>query len=229
MNSLKIIDLGCLPYEESYLVQRRILKELMRGESEDVLLLAEHPAVITMGRKGVREHVYAASEYLKKENIQVLEVDRGGDVTIHCPGQLVTYPLFNLNRHKKDIRLFIKRLEGALAETVFEYNLAADKGVDSTGVWVDGKKIGFIGIGLSHWITYHGASLNINNDLRYFSMIKPCGLDGVRVSSLKEMLSREVPMNELKRVVAEKYCEVFDFANSFRSEKDALLAKEKAS
>jgi lipoate-protein ligase B len=229
MNNLKIIDLGFTPYRESYLFQRRILNDLIRGESEDVLLLAEHPVVITMGRRGTRKHIYADRELLKKEKIGVLEVDRGGDVTIHCPGQLVTYPLFDLNRHKKDIRLFINKLETALSETLLKYGLVADKGIDLTGVWVEGKKIGFIGIGVSHWITYHGASLNINNDLEYFSIIKPCGIDGLAVSNLKNMLNREVPMNDLKEVMAEKYCEVFDFATSYKSEKDAMLVKEGAS
>ncbi|MBN1872013.1 MAG: lipoyl(octanoyl) transferase LipB [Candidatus Omnitrophica bacterium] len=229
MKSLKIIDLGYSSYKASYQIQKKILNEIIKDESGDTLIMAEHPNVITLGRKGGADHIYATTRFLDAKGIEVLEVDRGGDVTIHGPGQLVTYPLFNLRRHKKDILFFIKRLEEVLEKTVRHYGLVKDGTIDLTGLWVGGKKVAFIGIGISHWATYHGTSLNVNNDLKYFSIIKPCGIDGLRVSSLKEMLNKEISMDEIKDVIKEKYCEVFEFDNTSEREKNAVLAKKEAS
>jgi len=222
MKILDVIDLGLVEYEEAHILQKGILAEKKRSGGNDCILLTEHPNVFTIGRSGSRENIFAEETERPGERVRVVEADRGGDVTFHGPGQLVAYPLFDLNAHTKDVRRFIKNLERVLELSALEYGLTADRHKQYTGLWVDGKKIGFIGIGVSGWVTYHGLSINANVDLKYFSMIRACGIDGLKVGSIKSMLKRSVEISPLKETLLKSCREVFGFDYLRRREKKTL-------
>ena len=226
MKTLNVIDPGILSYEEAYLLQKKILAEKKQNKGDDFILLVEHPDVFTIGRSGSRKNILADEDIIKNRGVKIIDVDRGGDITFHGRGQFVAYPIFDLNNHVKDIRLFIRNLERVLELTMFGYGLIANKEEKDTGLWVGGKKICFIGIAISNWITYHGISINVNVDLNYFSMIRPCGIDGLRVSNLQSILKRTIDINLLKERFLEKCCEVFGFERPYRYSENAFMAKE---
>ncbi|MDP3788885.1 MAG: lipoyl(octanoyl) transferase LipB, partial [Candidatus Omnitrophota bacterium] len=205
-----------------------ILAEKKSGEGCDYLVLVEHPNVFTIGRKGSEDHILADRYFIKNEGLKILHTDRGGDITFHGIGQVVAYPIFDLRNHTKDVRVFIRQLERVITMTLKGYGIDTDGNSSHTGIWAEGSKIGFIGIGFSNWITYHGLSLNANVDLRYFSMIRPCGIEGVTVTSIKKILKRPVEIDSLKQLVIEKFCEVFNFGECCNS-KNAAVAFAAAS
>lgn len=217
-----VIDLGVAPYDEIYRLQKAILAEKKAGDKCDYLIFVEHPNVFTIGRNGSEDNILAGSSFLKNEGLEILHTDRGGDITFHGIGQIVAYPIFDLRNHAKDIRLFIRQLERVIAITLECYGISVDEKKSYTGVWTESSKIGFIGIGLSSWITYHGLSLNANVDLRYFSMIRPCGIKCVRVTSMEKILNKPVEINFLKQLMIEKFCEVFGFEECCNSENAAM-------
>ena len=228
MKTLNEIDLGVLPYEDTYFLQKKILQDIKINRSDDSILVVEHPDIFTIGRSGSKKNILVDKEYIRESGIKIIDVDRGGDITFHGMGQLVAYPIFDLRRHTKDIRIFLKNLERSLELTISEYGLTADKEEQYTGIWVGGNKVGFIGIGVSNWITYHGISINVNVDLKYFSMIRPCGIDGLRVSSLQNILKRTIDLGSLKEIFLKKCCEVFGFEHLHRCSKNAFMAEEEA-
>lgn len=226
MRSLNVIDLDVLPYEDTYFIQKQILAKKKPRPCEDYMLLVEHPAVLTIGRSGTKKNLLVDEVFLSKNDLKIVEIDRGGDITFHGIGQVVVYPIFDLRNHIKDVRLFIKNLEYALELSVSEYGLTADKEKKYSGLWVRGDKIGFIGIAISNWITYHGVSINANVNLEYFSTIRPCGIDNLRISSLQKILNKDVDLKLLKAIIVKKFCEVFGFDRSYRCPQDAALAKK---
>lgn len=226
MKTLKIIDVGTLAYEDTYFLQKRLAREIKLKERDDHIMLAEHPAVFTVGRSGSGKNILIDPGIIRDKGIRVIDVDRGGDVTFHGKGQLVAYPVFDLNKHAKDVRLFIRNLERVLELTVSLYGIAADTEIEHTGLWAGGRKIAFIGIAVTNWVTYHGISINANVDLEYFSMIRPCGIDGLKVTSLREILNRPVDIEALKESLLKKFCEVFGFERLYRYPEDAFMAKE---
>jgi lipoate-protein ligase B len=226
-NTLGIIDLGTSSYEKTYELQRSLVANKKSNECEDYILLVEHPNVFTIGRRGSRKNVLVGEGVLAKNDLKIVDADRGGGITFHGIGQLVIYPIFDLLKHDKDVRRYIKSLERVLELAVSNYGLAADREKKYTGLWVNGKKVGFIGIGVSHWISYHGISINANVDLTYFSMIKPCGLNNLKVSSLKEILNRQIDFCSLKNIFIKNFLEVFGFESWRKCSEDAFLVKEK--
>ena len=229
MKMLNIMDLGTRSYEETYQLQKILLARKKKTELEDYILLVEHYNVFTIGRRGSRKNLLVNERILDKHNLKIVNVDRGGDITFHGIGQLVIYPIFDLTKHARDIRLFIKNLERVLELTISEYGLTAESEEKRTGLWVKGEKIGFIGIGISNWITYHGISINANVDLSYFSMIKPCGIDNLRVGSLHKILKQDIDLYSLKSLSIKHFSEVFGFESWYRRSEDAILVTEKAS
>jgi len=211
MRNLKVKDLGLAGYQHALDMQKRTVERVRAGESGDTLILSEHPAVITIGSGGSEGNILEDSGKPLEEKIEVIKACRGGDVTVHSPGQVISYPIFDLRRHGKDLRLFIRNLEEVLGMVVSEYGLEAEDNLEYTGLWIGGRKIGFIGIAVTHWITYHGASLNINNNLEYFLKIVPCGIKGVCVTSLKDLLNKDIDIDSVKKRICEKFCEVFGF------------------
>ncbi len=197
-------DLGRAPYGPVWDLQRRLVAGLKAGEGPDRLLLVEHEPVLTLGRRTVPAHLLLDRATLAARGYEVFEVERGGDVTYHGPGQLVGYPILDLRRHKKDVRWYAETLLASVVRVARELGLPAfhRTGVE-TGVWVDLPegglgKLASLGVRVETWVTYHGVALNVNTDLARFDVVVPCGLPGVRMVSLASLLGRPVPMAEVR-------------------------------
>jgi lipoate-protein ligase B len=174
------------------------------------LILCEHFPVFTLGRLGKVENILADKESLKSKGLEIISVNRGGDITFHGPGQLVAYPIFNLANYKKDLRYFLNKLEEVAIEFLKHFGCFAYAKKGFTGVWLQEKKIASIGIGVKRWVSFHGLAININTDLHFFSVIKPCGLD-VEMTSLSQAVNRKINMDTAKKVIAERFKALFGF------------------
>lgn len=209
MMKINLLDLGLKDYQEVWSLQNKLVKKRISGEIEDTLILVEHFPVITLGKRGKREEILVSQEYLSREEIIVLYVDRGGRITFHGPGQLVAYPILNLTLVKRDIHWYIRNLEKVIIKLLAKLGIKSTSRKGYTGVWVGEKKIASIGIGIKKWVTYHGLALNVSTDLSYFSLINPCGLDK-KVTSIAEVLSFSVEMNKIRALLVDSFCEVFE-------------------
>jgi lipoate-protein ligase B len=185
------VALGRANYEETLDLQRRLHARRVAGEIPDVVLTVEHPPVFTLGRSGSRQHVLASAEDLKREGIAIFEVERGGDVTYHGPGQLVVYPILDLRDHGRDVKRYVAALEEAAIRTLADVGIEAGRRPGYPGVWVKARKIASIGVYVRHWVTRHGLALNVAVDRAHFAMINPCGL-GVEVASIDEWVEHPV-------------------------------------
>jgi len=180
MTHLEVISAGLVPYAEALAWQRRLAQERIDGRlPHDVLLLLEHPPVVTLGRASHREHL------LHAEGVEVVEVERGGDVTFHGPGQLVGYPILDLRHHRQDLHWYLRTLEQALIGGLAELGIPAERNNGYTGVWTRGRKIASIGVHVKQWVTWHGFALNVTTDLAAFDRIVPCGIPGVEMTSVE--------------------------------------------
>lgn len=196
MEPALLLDLGRADYEETWALQKRLVAERQAGERPDTLLLVEHPDVITLGRRAEsRAHVLRA-------DMPVVEIERGGDVTYHGPGQLVGYPILRLDGAERDLHAYLRRLEDGLMRVAGELGLDARRNPGWTGVWVGDKKLVSIGIAVRKWVTMHGFALNVCTDLARFRSIMPCGLEANVMTSLAESLQRHVTLDEVKPLVA---------------------------
>ncbi|HXF94633.1 MAG TPA: lipoyl(octanoyl) transferase LipB [Gemmatimonadales bacterium] len=177
---LAVIEAGRVPYREALEWQRALARERIEGRLEhDVLLLLEHPPVITLGRGARAEHV------VRPAGVEVVEIERGGDVTFHGPGQLVGYPILDLRRHRPDLHWYLRQLEAALIRSLACLGIPAERRAGYTGVWTRGRKIASIGIHVKQWVTWHGFALNVTTDLSHFDRIVPCGIPGVEMTSVE--------------------------------------------
>jgi len=181
MNTLEILAAGTVPYEEALAWQRQLAEDRIAGRlSHDVLLLLEHPPVVTLGRNSHAEHL------LQAEGIDVFEVERGGDVTFHGPGQLVGYPILDLGAYRKDLHWYLRTLEQALIDALAILDIPAERRPGFTGVWTRGRKIASIGVHVKQWVTWHGFALNVTTDLAHFDRIVPCGIQNVEMTSVQK-------------------------------------------
>lgn len=181
-----MVSLGLTPYEEALELQRALARERISGAiPEDMLLLVEHPPVVTMGRSAKASNLISSSDYLASKGVELFEVERGGDVTFHGPGQLVGYPIIDLKRHRQDLHWFLRQVEEALIRTLAAYSIPGERSTGYTGVWTNGRKIASIGVHTRDWVTWHGFALNVTTDLSYFDLIVPCGIDGVTMTSIE--------------------------------------------
>ena len=181
-----MVSLGLTPYEEALELQRALARERISGAiPEDMLLLVEHPPVVTMGRSAKASNLISSSDYLASKGVELFEVERGGDVTFHGPGQLVGYPIIDLKRHRQDLHWFLRQVEEALIRTLAAYSIPGERSPGYTGVWTNGRKIASIGVHTRDWVTWHGFALNVTTDLSYFDLIVPCGIDGVTMTSIE--------------------------------------------
>lgn len=180
VNQVEILDRGLVPYVEALEYQRSLARDLIEGRLDhDVLVMLEHPPVVTLGRGAHAENV------LRDEGIDVVEVERGGDVTYHGPGQLVGYPIFDLKRYRQDLHWYLRTLEQALIEGLASLGIPAERNAGYTGVWTKGRKIASIGVHVKQWVTWHGFALNVTTDLAAFDRIVPCGIPGVQMTSVQ--------------------------------------------
>jgi lipoate-protein ligase B len=182
---MHVVDLGRRAYQPVLELQRELCRRRMAGAlTEDLLLLVEHEPVVTLGR-GTREASLPLSRpEMARQGFEVVEVERGGDVTVHEPGQLVGYPIFDLTRHRQDLHWYLRQLEGALIEALGGLGIPSDRNPGLTGVWTGGRKIASLGIHVKQWITFHGFALNVINDLRGFNLVVPCGIQDVTMTSV---------------------------------------------
>lgn len=205
-----LVDLGFIDYESAYGIQKGFVNRVKSGEEDDCLIIAEHPAVFTIGRTGSMKNMLVGNEFLAENNIKVLNVDRGGDITFHGPGQVVMYPIINLAFRHRDLHRYLRDLEEVVIRSLHGYGISAGRISGRTGVWAFGKKISSVGVAASNWVTFHGLSLNVNVELDFFSMINPCGMKGVAVTSMKEILKRNISLKDVKDSVVTSFCNVFD-------------------
>jgi len=231
-NPVHIEDLGKMEYGEAWAYQEQLLKANVQrkmaareklGAAYDPLavdtvqhlLLVEHPPVYTLGKSGDLQNLLITEEELKERGIAWYHTNRGGDITFHGPGQLVAYPIFDLEKMYTDIGRYLRELEEVIIQTIGSYGLKGDRSPGETGVWLDPaiegreRKICAMGVRCSRWITMHGLALNVNTDLNYFSHIVPCGIEDKSVTSIQAELGHAVDMEEIKKVFVEKMEERF--------------------
>lgn len=224
---IQIKDLGLRDYKETWEYQEQLFKEILdlkiknRREGLEVptpnyLLMVEHPHVYTLGKSGKAEHLLLSEEQLAKKNASFYKINRGGDITYHGPGQLVGYPILDLDNFFTDIHKYLRLLEEVIIATLKEYGLKAERSKGETGVWLDvgtpfARKICAMGVRASRWVTMHGFALNVNADLGYFDNIIPCGIRGKAVTSLNvELGQKEVPMKEVEEKLLGHFSDIFE-------------------
>jgi lipoate-protein ligase B len=199
-----------MAYAEALELQRAIARARIAGTvAEDVLLLVEHPPVVTLGRSSKDAHLLASPETLARRGIEVFEVERGGDVTFHGPGQLVGYPIIDLKRHRKDLHWYLRQVEQSLIDALAELGVDSERNVGYTGVWTQGRKIASIGVHARDWVTWHGFALNVSTDLSYFDLMVPCGIQAVTMTSVERELGQLCDPDHVADVVARAFGRVF--------------------
>jgi lipoyl(octanoyl) transferase len=208
---LDIRRLGLVPYAEALTLQRALVEDRRQGRIEDVLLLVEHPHVLTLGVRGDggRSHILVRPEALTSRGVEVHETGRGGDITYHGPGQIVGYPIIDLKPDRRDVHRYVRDLEDVLIRTARDYGVDATRVEGLTGVWVGRDKLAAIGVRIARWITSHGFALNVTTDLDYFDLIVPCGIADRGVTSLARLLGRPVDRREVEDRVAAHFRDVF--------------------
>ena len=201
--------LGRVAYRDSVELQERCARSVKDGSSTDYLLLLEHPPVITLGRNARDDDVLLGTTALRARGFAVERTNRGGQVTYHGPGQLVGYPIVNLNPDRRDVGRYLRDLEDLLIRSLDRFGITADRRTGLTGVWVGEEKIAAIGVHLSRWVTTHGFALNVTTDLSHFGLIVPCGLRGPGVTSMERILRRRVPLEDVAREIVPLFGELF--------------------
>ena len=216
-------DLGLVDYKEAWDLQKKIF-ELRRGNQiPDTFFMLQHPHTYTLGKVADKSNLLSSEEQLKDAGVSVYEIDRGGDITYHGPGQIVGYPIISLSGWKEDTHLYLRSLEEIIIQTLSSYGIESGRNPKYTGVWIGDRKIAAIGIKVSRWITMHGFAFNINTDLSFFNGIIPCGIKEKEVTSLQKELGREIDIEEVKNILLEKFTEVFGYSSYSVNEKDKYL------
>jgi len=206
------LEIGIEEYGKVFELQKKLNQARRNGTIPDTVILLEHHPCLTIGKKGGFDHILVSDRFLDQEGIKVYETDRGGDITYHGPGQLVCYPIFDLNGFGRDVHLYARRMEETLIRTLESFDIAAGRKADYPGVWAGDAKIGAEGIGIRHWVTIHGVSLNVCPDLRHFSFIVPCGISTLGVTSMEELLGYPIDMNMVKRELRRQLSRIFNLS-----------------
>ncbi len=222
MANFNYIDVGLKEYKACWDYQEELLKEVSddkrstkQPSDKNYFLLVEHPHVYTLGKSGDEANMLANSDFLKKIEATFYKINRGGDITYHGPGQLVGYPIIDLEKYKIGVREYIEKMEDAIIATIAEYGLEGGRKEGATGVWlqadhkVRARKICAIGVRVSRYVTMHGFALNVNTDMRYYNYINPCGFASSAVTSIQQELGREISMDEVKKLVQEKFNSIY--------------------
>lgn len=202
-------QLGRVEYLEAWDLQQGLAQARQAGAIPDVLLLLEHPPTYTIGRSGRQQDVLLTEDELARRGIAVYEVDRGGEVTYHGPGQMIGYPILDLQAQGRDVHRYLRGLEEVLIQALADLGIASDRWPGYTGVWVGQEKIAAIGVHISRWVTWHGFALNLNTDLSYFDHIIPCGIPDKGVTSVARLLGRPVSWNDFARAVLNHFSQQF--------------------
>ncbi len=203
------IYLGKINYQPAWNLQKKLVVARRQSEIPNVLLLLQHPPVITIGKSGTDANLLVESEYLTKHGVELINTDRGGDITYHGPGQLVGYPILDLTELKKDIFWYLRQIEQVIINTLQQFNIEATRKKNYTGVWVDAEKIAAIGVKISRWITSHGFSFNINPNLEHFNLIIPCGIQDKSVTSLIKLVDKAITIEDVLPTLVDQFAAVF--------------------
>ena len=203
------IDLGKADYQETWDLQKETHLKKQAGAKEDILYTVEHNHVYTLGKTGSRDHILISDGEMKDKGISYYEIDRGGDITYHGPGQLVAYPVIDLNNYYKDTHRYLRDLEETVILTLKDIDIEGHREEEFTGVWVGNEKICAIGIKVSRWITMHGIAFNLNTDLSYFDKIIPCGIFHKGVTSIEKITGKKADFEEIKKLYVKNFFEVF--------------------
>jgi lipoyl(octanoyl) transferase len=232
LNNCLIVDLGLIGYAEAWALQKRIAAARKAGAIEDVLLLCEHPHVVTQGRNGKRENLLVSDHVLRQKGVEFHATNRGGDITYHGPGQIVGYPILNLAAIRRDVVWYVRMLEEAMIRATAEFGIAAARVPGKTGIWVHSgateEKLAAIGVHLSRWVTSHGFAYNVSTDLRYFDLIVPCGIADRKPTSVEKLLGRGVDREEVAPRIVKYFGEVFGLELRAVSRNDFLEQLELA-
>lgn len=220
---LTYCDLGFIDYKETWDLQQEIHSKRVTSEVEDILFLLEHPNTYTLGKTAHKENLVGSEDYLTQNKISVYDIDRGGDITYHGPGQIVGYPIIDLNNWFKDTHKYLRALEEVIIKTCSDYGLECGRNEKHTGVWIGDRKIAAIGIKVSRWVTMHGFAFNVNTDLKLFNGIIPCGIQDKTVTSLKQELKREINIQEVKVKLLKNFTQVFEYSTMYSRDKEELL------
>ena len=206
---LTYCDLDTIDYKEAWDLQKSIFELRYQQKVDDVFLLLEHPHTYTLGKTADEKNLVGNEEYLNKNKISVYDIDRGGDITYHGPGQIVGYPILNLAHFKKDIHWYLRTLEELIINTLAQLGLKAQRNKGLTGVWINNRKICAIGIKTSRWVTMHGFALNVNTNLDYFNLIVPCGISDKGVTSISHELGNTIEQNNVINILISQFQDIF--------------------
>jgi lipoyl(octanoyl) transferase len=211
--TLDVRRLGVVPYGDALELQRSLVDDRRAGRIGDTLLLLEHPHVITLGVRGGRSHVLASAGTLAARGVEIHETGRGGDVTYHGPGQIVGYPILDLNPDRRDVHQYVRDLEEVLIRTAADFGIASGRVSGLTGVWVGDEKLAAIGVRIARWITSHGFALNVTTNLDYFDLIVPCGIADRGVTSMSRLLGHPVELGTVQEHLVSHFNNVFQFSH----------------
>ncbi|MFA6540078.1 MAG: lipoyl(octanoyl) transferase LipB [Bacteroidota bacterium] len=209
MKHIFAVNIGRTKYADAWELQREVFSARQQNRIGDVILLTEHDHVYTLGKAADENHLLAKNEELSKKGVEVFWIDRGGDITYHGPGQIVGYPILNLNDHYNDIHRYLRELEEVIIRTLAEYSIVGNRESEFTGVWVRDEKIAALGVKVNKWVTMHGFALNVNTDLSYFDRIIPCGIFHKGVTSLHELLKKEIDLFDVHHNLLHHFSHIF--------------------
>lgn len=220
---LNVVNLGKMDYQEALDLQFKLLEKRQKGEIDDTILIVEHPPVITLGRNAKRENVLFSDQYLKEHNVDIVEINRGGDVTYHGPGQIVGYPIVNIKEQKLGIKDFVYKLEEMIINLLKDnYDIEAKRDDINNGVWVDGEKITAVGLAVKRWVTMHGFALNVSTDLSFFKLIVPCGIESREVTNIKKLIGENLNIENVIKYVIDYFISEFNYTEVANLDLDEL-------
>jgi len=203
------IDLGRTKYKPVWIFQKILVDLRAKDRIPDCLIITEHDPVITMGRGTDRNNLLKSPEDLEELGIELFEIERGGDITFHGPGQIVMYPILDLRTQNRDLHKYLRNLELFVIATLEKISLNASTKSGLTGIWVSDHKLGAIGVAVSKWITYHGIALNVSTDIDYFELVNPCGITEFPVGTISQMLGRKISIEYIGELLAENFARIF--------------------
>ncbi len=200
-DEIKTLDLGFSPYKKVWDLQRQMQKDRINSKIDDTLIFVEHESVYTLGKNANKDHLLQSID----DSIDVFDIERGGDITYHGPGQLVVYPILDLTNYQKSVSWYMRQIEQVTIDLLSEYNIEAIRDKGLTGVWVNDEKIAAQGVKISRWVTMHGFSINVNTNLNFYKGIIPCGIFDRGVTSMSQILGKSLDMNDVKIIIEEKF------------------------
>ncbi len=217
---LRYSDIGMIDYNEAWELQKNLFNQRLNNEINDTLILLEHNHTYTLGKTADRNHLTSSDEYRHENGISVYEIDRGGDITYHGPGQIVGYPIIDLKNWQEDTHKYLRALEEVIILTCNDYGIEASRNPSYTGVWIENRKIAAIGIKVSRWITMHGFAFNVNTDLSFFNGIIPCGISDKEVTSLQKELKHGINIHDVKSKIVKHFVNLFNYSELIVSDQE---------